>query len=372
VGAGFALVDNIRGTEYQTRALVMALGTGDPRRIARALATEVGFLAAQGVGRARIDRVIARAEELNREPHDPYVDAMITMCKGGVAYFVDNAWRAAFDLAREAEAGFRQLSAGGWEIDTMHLMQSWGLLKLGDLAEMERLVPSWIREAERRGDLYAAVSLRTRCNLAWLVSDDVARAEADLEDAIAVWMPPEQSYQVQHLYGLYGRVDLELYRGAPARAAEHVAAASVRLRRSLLLRLPILRLETQHDLGRIALALGALPGADARNQAAQARVHARRMAREKLPLAQGCSALIAAGAAHLDGNRDLERRELERALGLLEANGTLLFATAARHRLGALVGGDEGRALVAAAEDWYRKQGVKNPERMTALNAPGW
>jgi hypothetical protein len=53
-----------------------------------------------------------------------------------------------------------------------------------------------------------------------------------------------------------------------------------------------------------------------------------------------------------------------------EAARTAFLTAAARRRLGALVGGDEGRALVAAAEQWMREAGIKDPERMTYLVSP--
>jgi hypothetical protein len=49
-----------------------------------------------------------------------------------------------------------------------------------------------------------------------------------------------------------------------------------------------------------------------------------------------------------------------------------LFETAARRRLGVLLGGDEGAEHVRVADDWYTSRAVANPERMTAMLAPGF
>ena len=48
-----------------------------------------------------------------------------------------------------------------------------------------------------------------------------------------------------------------------------------------------------------------------------------------------------------------------------------LHAAAARRRLGGLIGGEAGRALVAEADAWMAGQ-VRNPPRTTAMLAPGF
>jgi hypothetical protein len=48
-----------------------------------------------------------------------------------------------------------------------------------------------------------------------------------------------------------------------------------------------------------------------------------------------------------------------------------LHAMAMRRRRGELLGGDEGRALIAAADEWMTSQGIRNPVRMAAMIVPG-
>jgi hypothetical protein len=47
-------------------------------------------------------------------------------------------------------------------------------------------------------------------------------------------------------------------------------------------------------------------------------------------------------------------------------------AAATRRRLGQLVGGDQGRELIEAADTWMKSQGIRNPVRMTRVYAPGF
>ena len=50
---GLALVDPLRGANFQTRHLLLALQAGEPYRVARALALEVGYTAVAGSRRQR-------------------------------------------------------------------------------------------------------------------------------------------------------------------------------------------------------------------------------------------------------------------------------------------------------------------------------
>ena len=49
-----------------------------------------------------------------------------------------------------------------------------------------------------------------------------------------------------------------------------------------------------------------------------------------------------------------------------------LFLAVTERRLGELIGGDEGRALVHQANTWMTAQGIVNADRMTATLAPGF
>ena len=47
------------------------------------------------------------------------------------------------------------------------------------------------------------------------------------------------------------------------------------------------------------------------------------------------------------------------------------YASAARHQLGRLLGGDEGAALVLAAQAAMRAQGIHDPARFASTLVPG-
>ena len=64
-------------------------------------------------------------------------------------------------------------------------------------------------------------------------------------------------------------------------------------------------------------------------------------------------------------------RRLASAQARFEAADTFFYAAAARRCQGLLVGDADGGVLVAEADTWMKNEGIRNPERMTAMLAPG-
>ena len=371
---GLSIVDTIRGADFQARGLLLALRLGEPGRIARALGAETGFNVSTGrVARARI--LAAEALRIGSQLADAYVLGSATAAGAFVAYFGDNAWRRALELFLSAGEHFRRELQAGWEIDTIQLFVCLCRLYLGDIGELVRTVPGFVREAERRGDRYMAVTLRTRIPLAWLVRDDPDGADRDVASAIRSWMPAARTLQVQHFFALHSRCEIALYRGDPASARALLEERRKALGRSLLLRVLMIHAETLHLDGRIALAEAALedPGAPARRQALRrARRVAKQLGRFRLPVARAWSLLLRASVAQLEGAGAEASVLLRNALADLDAGETALYATAARWRLAEIVGGPEGETLAARARAWMAAQGVRNADRLVAMLLPGW
>ncbi|HEX4458721.1 MAG TPA: AAA family ATPase, partial [Polyangia bacterium] len=180
VAVGMGLVDTIRGADYQTRCLVLALRAGELHRVARALAMEAAHSsAAGGPTRVRVARLLASAEALAARVQSPDVHALVS-ATSGIAAFLQGRWRDGHRLCSEAERVFRDRCIGAaWEADSAQSFSLWSLFYLGELAQLQQRVPTAIREAEERGDLYAATNLRIgELNFVHLASDDVEGARA--------------------------------------------------------------------------------------------------------------------------------------------------------------------------------------------------
>lgn len=368
VAASLGLVDPLRGFDYQLRHLRLALKLGEPGRISRGLA-----LVAVAVGcMGDESRSLAFAEKARETCDEPLAQAIAAFAEGMVHCYARSAWHESSRRFTEALELYASVGiASGYEHDVCRLYDCFDRMYAGDLAKLAPAVSGLVREAERRGDRYASVNLRTRLNLLWLARDDVEGAERDLEDALSHWIPSTDSYQVQHFYGLIARCELELYRGRPRAAALALEQGLEALERSLILRVPLARAETDHLRGRVALALSQV-GVEPEANVREAEKLARGLSRQKLPLAAWFHPLLEAGVANARGDGKETAASLRRAISALEQNDTLLYARAARRRLGQTLGGEEGERLVSEADKWMTSRSVVNPARMAAMLVPGW
>ena len=112
-------------------------------------------------------------------------------------------------------------------------------------------------------------------------------------------------------------------------------------------------------------------GSDLKGHISDARRRLKIVDGSPLPASKGSVHSFRAVIAHLEGNDAKAIEELRTALPILDAFNTVGAATAARWRLGQLVGGDEGAALIAKARALLKTMRAVRPERMIAWGMPG-
>jgi hypothetical protein len=362
VAGVLGMVDTIRGAYFQNLHLQLALRAGERFRVARALALEAAYSAASGVPNARrTGRFIGEAQKLAAGIDDAYTEGWVRGV-AGVSAALEGRWRAALEQTGAAEDIFRTRCGGtAWELSTFQFFHIYGLAFTGQMRALARRVPQSLRDAEERGDRYAAAAHRIAlANMAWLVGDDVAGARERAREAMAHWS--RGGFQVEHFWEMLALGQIDLYAGEPAAAHERIGRAWPGLAASLLLRVQLTRVEAVHLRARVALAAGDL---------AAARAHSARIARERAPWVAPFTDLLRAGLAARSGDTETAAARLRRAVAGFDAADMALYAAAARDRLGALLGGDEGAALRGQAEAWMRAEGIAQPERMVRMLAPG-
>jgi eukaryotic-like serine/threonine-protein kinase len=113
--SGLALVDSVRAAYFQTRALLPALDAGEPSRVVRGLAAEVGFLASSGGRTSGATMALSqRARALSMKIGSPHATALTDLASGVAAFMLGN-WREATQHCQQALDRLRGLSGTAWE-----------------------------------------------------------------------------------------------------------------------------------------------------------------------------------------------------------------------------------------------------------------
>ena len=366
---GLGLVDIISASDFIAWHLHMALDAGEPSRIARGLALESAARHADWPFRKGSAQLVQRSRVVAASVGTPQALAM-ELLADSIAASAIGEWKRALTSSERALSIFRDQCVGlTWEMTIAQNIVIWALMYLGELGEVSRRVPVLLADARRRGNLYLATELCTRSNYAWLAADDPDEGEREAREALARWS--QKGFHRQHYSAMLARVQTALYRGDAESAWGLLVEQESNLRRSMLTRVQVLRIESLYLRARSALALAAADKS-ARRFVRVARTSARRIAAERMPWADPIGMLLQAGIAALEGRDTDALASLHAAADRFDRADMKLYAAVARHRIGELQRDDDGRAQLQAAAAWMAAQQIKNPVCMTRMLAPGF
>ncbi|WAS97183.1 serine/threonine-protein kinase [Nannocystis punicea] len=360
------VVDPSAAADAQARHLLLALRTGEPRRVARAFALEACLLAPGGArSRAQIDPLLASARALAR-----------TTGAAGIADLCDLV-----DLLAETAGGSptRALALAGplLRAGTLHAPELPGLSTLARLCQFRALthlgrydalleeVPALLTAARFADDRAAHVACASLA--AWLaaVDGDPIGAQALAAESAAAWPAADpRAFHMQHLQILGAEAHGLLAAGDPLGAWSVVEAAAPALARSGLAHLLPLRIQATELTGRTALAaLAAGPPSGAREGLRKTVERAAETLQRDGAL--GHAALLRAGLRHLAGDHAAAQILLQTAGDAFAAAGMAAHQAAAELRLARLAGrsGDVPRGALRAL-------GVEHPDCFADLLAP--
>lgn len=365
-------VDTLRGADFGTRHLRLALAAGEPRRLARAVAVEAVYASniANGYD-PRAHELLAMAERLADKSDSPYATAFVTGASAVVEHALGNFSKSR-ERAERAEATFRTSCAGvAWELDLVQLIALMCLYYEGNLSELERRLEPILDDARQRGDLFAMSSVQILVKYrSHLLRDQPDEARETATAAMANW--DQDGFQLQHRHELLAHAEIDLYLGRGGDAYRRFERSWSALKRSLLLKAQQQRLELFDARARAAIAMSSESGVDAPAMLAVAERHAGWIERARMPWADALAKLIRAGIAERTGKPEQAVALLRAASEGFVASGLALHTAIARRILGGKLGGDEGRALVATADTWLATTHVKDAARVTAALAPGF
>ena len=343
----------------------MALDLGDPHHIGLAMAMETTSLAAYG-SLKKADSLLRRAQELpDKYPGNRFFAAGVDGIRGFTLY-LKGYYRAGYEALTRAEQQFQEIAGATFPRNNVNVFRVFCLRQLGDFKKLGVVIASLCRDAERRGDIYLGSTVRrngSRFHFLARNRPDDARDELNR----STWSVSETTYHLQDWFELEARSEIALYAGESALSNVKIRQSFYDLEHSLILRVKIIRVLSQSLRGRLLLA----DSSDSSRLRQVAKI-ADRIEREGIGVASVHAHLLRAAVANQRGRQDTVAAEFRKAITAAKENEMAFHLAAARLRLGQVLGGDEGAALLAESNDWMAQQEIVDAERMCEMVAPGF
>lgn len=369
---GLYCADPLQAAAYSSRFLWLALRSGVVSQIIVGLASEAMYWAAESVShRLRVEKYLELARQLGQAVKDPESRAHLQFATGAAAYMLGDMSRAKEHLERAEKICIEECSGVAWLLSIARNFLGMAYSNLGRLRELQKHWDTWVKYGQERDDLNLLVWQRvaTLGVFRYLAVDQVEMAREQMAQGLEKW--PGQGFDVFRWAADLSELMIEVYVGNRRRAFEIARGVSKRLSRSRLFLNQFLRVHT-----RVYLAIAALGAAsntqDRKPLLRIARRQLKKLVREKYPVVEPWIFYIKGCFARLEGDEDGAVKMLREAAKAFGQGGFALYAAATRRQLGLLLDGDEGRRLVAEADETLKREGILRPDRLAATLAPGF
>ncbi len=385
---GLALVNVIVGTSLSARYMVLAFRSGYRLAIIGAVMLRASQLAMRGgpvsedeialertakelVGRVGDDLARSvtgpeteRAAPPFREEPQQAIEAL-----HAVQCFLHGRWRETYEAC---ELAYTKLPAarGMWNAHALAVYGEFARVFMGEAADLTVRFPRLLSDAERRGDLLKIVNLRTGvAPIVFLAKDDSGAARRHVLDGMAQWS--QSGFLLQHWRAMIAEVEIDLYDRKGKSAYDRLVRDARAFRRSFLGVAQYVRAITSFAVARAAIASSCEAPELQKGRLREARRMSRRLQRGGLPWMSALGSLVAAAIAPAEGDPAAACSHLRTGAAQAHVADMALHACSARHRLGTLLGGEDGRLLVQDAEETMRTKGVQAADRYVAMLVPG-
>ncbi len=371
-GRGLAPYDPLRAAYFVVRGTLLALRAGDAAHVARGLSF-IGMMYVSDGGSRSVTKGLALIDEGERLAARHGMTAVLGWVSAvrGIAITSNGDWRASIDELDEGVALMRSQTIGTqWEQSNCVATSLLSLAALGELEEMRLRAQRLRREAAEVGDVIMTVEGSLYLSLAELANDEPAVARRRLRDTMARWT--REGYYYQHWTALRYRIYCDLYNGTAADAVAPLEDGCRKAKSARLFDNQIVRGEA--PLLRAYTALACID-ADPKTAPEHTRTiekavtHLERMRR---PWTEAAAFGLRAGLAHVRGHTDGTVAWLRRARATFHLANMALHASSMKWRLGEVLGGAHGAALIEASGAEMRKSGVTHPQRWVRVYAPGF
>jgi hypothetical protein len=309
--------------------------------------------------------MLARARTIAERRRTPHLLGLLRLWSAYVDH-TRGRWTQSLAQWEEASVLLRQCRGVQSEIQKAELNAMLAVQLLGRFDELNRRTERAAAEARASGNRYTEVYARLYSSMPALAAGQPDVARERIGDALA--RAPSGDHYVR-MTALKFECYCDLYEGRAAEGLERLEEAWPAIEGSRLMRSANFRM-VFHAL-RAGLFLAArAPGDEMRLEAAEA--DASQCASADYPYARGQTAMLWAAIAIARGDATRALVETETALAAFGEAGLPLELAYARRRKGQLVGGDDGAALVTAADAALRALGVADPVRWICAQAPGF
>ncbi len=376
---GLVLIEPIYCGYFSARLMHLAMSAGDPLSVIRALSGEI--IMAQSVER-NLDRAKRLRAERDRilEPgmaEIPSVDSALAYptvaLTDGFCLYLDGYWaQAEQNFAQGGQLPQSAATRARWHMEVAQLLRLEALAQRGQFARLSGMLFATLAEAEAQDNRFLIVSLRShpRISLLWVALDRIEPARVALDLVTSQWC--QGGFHYVSLMSLLSRVQFELYQGQAEAAFQHLEASWEQVQRSWLMKVRVTQAAALELRARCALAVLIRTPRDQRASSMVKVVasSADRLQSLALSGAAAQSAVLRAQLRLLQGDREGGIRMLGAAGQVLGQAAMELLQAAVMFRRGQLMGSARGKGLMDDAARWMHQQGVRHPDRMTALLVP--
>lgn len=362
----------VRSMDLQVRHLLLALDTGEPSRVIRALAHQTLLESMHGNrSLQRTQRYQSVSLALAESHNDPKLTGYAYMT-AGIAAMLQGRWNASVNFLERARTIYTEQCVGVTaELHQVnhHLLSAFFVQ--GNFLELEKRHPMLLRDAEERGDLLAEANLKTGYSLFHhLAKDDPASAQKQMQRALQIWSSKE--FHSQHWQAMILQGAIHLYTGN-ARAAWRILIQQWHpLRASRLMDVQYVRISCLEHRARTALAYArtcSVNSMDYRVALKVAKTSTKVIQKEKVDYGQATVLKLKGITAAISGRHREACDWLLKAEIKYEAMQMPLHVNVVRWCRGRLME-QLGVALVKQSEEWMRSQGIVHPGRYATAHVP--
>jgi hypothetical protein len=362
---GLIRSDQLRAADFCARWVLRAAEVGDTLELARALAWELLLSAMMNVPDERIEELGGLCERLSSETSDHLALFMLSFARG---YHLLMSLNRPVQALPELDRALALLNANpsastSYDRSWVQSFRATSLHLCGRIAAAGEIAHAQLEDARARGDRTVAAMFTNLVCYAHLAGDRPEQAARAVETAEADLRSGE--HHLQHFLWLSGQPLPALYTGHARRAWYAAATQREWFLASFAGRFMHPGM-LEHMLCGVAVA------AAAETRETRERRSLTRAAEQLAKAAQRTRSAFHSSPetalACLHGEPERAIAELRRRMQLPLAP---LTAELTRRRLGELVGGDEGRALISEADAFLCAGGVVEPARFTAAMMPG-